>query len=124
MEDLIKTRFDPSTSNLRWLPINTRGDLTTEVAFDPDGRMHQRQRSISDLNDAALSLNQSFANHTDGYMDRTRTMRREAHLTPATIMWLREEKGIDVFNPDHMEGLRRLLNDPEYRYLRTSPGRM
>lgn len=118
---LTKNRFDPSTSNLHWRRVNAHGDLVTEIAFDDDGRVHQRQRSISDLNDAVLDRNREYANFTDGFMPG-RTFRREAHLSPATIMWLREVKGIDVFNPDHMGGLRKLLNDPEYRYLRTSPG--
>lgn len=26
--------------------------------------------------------------------------------------------GVDVLNPDHMHGVRRLLNDPEWRYLK------
>ena len=28
--------------------------------------------------------------------------------------------GVDVHNPDHIEGAKRLLNSNEYRYLRTS----
>jgi len=30
------------------------------------------------------------------------------------------EKGIDVFNKDHAKAVKRLLNDPEYRYLKTT----
>jgi hypothetical protein len=33
--------------------------------------------------------------------------------------WLKRY-GINVFDSDHEEGVRRLLNDPEWRYLRTS----
>jgi hypothetical protein len=34
------------------------------------------------------------------------------------------ELGVDVFNPDHKEAVRRLLNSSEYLYLRTAPGRL
>lgn len=37
--------------------------------------------------------------------------------------WLREY-GIDCFNKDHWPRVRRLLNDPEYRYLTTTTGRI
>ena len=37
--------------------------------------------------------------------------------------WLRE-KGVDIHNKDHWPKVRQLLNDPEYRYLRTGTGRV
>ncbi len=37
--------------------------------------------------------------------------------------WLIED-GIDVFNPQHKERVRRKLNDPDYRYLRTSNNKL
>lgn len=36
----------------------------------------------------------------------------------------RKEEGLDVFNKDHADRVKRKLNDPEYRYLRTSPWRV
>lgn len=35
------------------------------------------------------------------------------------VKW-KHEKGIDVFNPEHRKKLFRLLNDPEYAYLKTT----
>lgn len=37
--------------------------------------------------------------------------------------WLRED-GIDVFNRDHWDAVKRKLNSAEYQYLRTSPTRI
>ena len=37
--------------------------------------------------------------------------------------WLLEE-GLNEFNPAHKERVRAKLNSPEYRYLRTKPGRL
>jgi hypothetical protein len=39
------------------------------------------------------------------------------------LLW-REQKGIDVFKQDHWPAVVKLLNDPDWRYLRTSPGRL
>ena len=37
--------------------------------------------------------------------------------------WLKEE-GVDVYNPDHWSRVKQKLNSPDYRYLRTSEGRV
>ena len=34
--------------------------------------------------------------------------------------WQLEQDGIDVYNPDHWPAVQRKLNDPEWRYLKTS----
>jgi ribonuclease HI len=34
----------------------------------------------------------------------------------------RNEKGIDVLNKDHWPAVKKLLNDPEYKWLKTTSG--
>ncbi len=36
--------------------------------------------------------------------------------------WMRE-KGVNVYDPNHMEKVKKLLMDPEWRYLKTTTGR-
>jgi hypothetical protein len=36
--------------------------------------------------------------------------------------WLKE--GIDIFNKDHWQAVRKKLNDPDWKYLRTATGRV
>lgn len=44
-----------------------------------------------------------------------------AHIPDITIMqWW--QKGIDIFNPDHMPAVKRILRDPSWRKLRTTLG--
>ena len=44
-----------------------------------------------------------------------------AHIPDIIVMkWWQE--GIDVFNRDHIEAVKRKLRDPEYRHLRTTLG--
>lgn len=44
-----------------------------------------------------------------------------AHIPDVVVLKWRSE-GIDVFNKDHTNKIKQKLADPEYRYLRTSPG--
>ena len=57
-------------------------------------------------------------------IDRKSEMRRVASIPLSICEKWRIEKGINVFNKHHWPQVRRLLNDPEYRFLRTAPGRV
>lgn len=47
-----------------------------------------------------------------------------AHIPMIIIEKWKVEEGIDVFNPDHINRVRAKLNSNEYKYLRTSSGRI
>lgn len=49
----------------------------------------------------------------------------KAATIPNTVIerWIRE-KGVNVFNKDHWPAVKRLLNDPEWRHLRTGNFRL
>tara|TARA_R100000008_G_scaffold85216_1_gene74579 strand:- start:295 stop:594 length:300 start_codon:yes stop_codon:yes gene_type:complete len=51
-------------------------------------------------------------------------MRDELRLSariPMTVYYEWKNKfGVDVFNPDHKEGVKKLLNSADYRYLKTT----
>lgn len=72
-----------------------------------------------------LENNQAMASHNDGYSP-SREMRRVASI-PMTLLykWMAEE-GWDPFSqdPDCQRKLAQKLDDPEYHYLRTAPGRV
>ncbi len=38
------------------------------------------------------------------------------------LKW-RKEHGVDIYNPNHTKAIMKLMNDPDYRYLRTATGR-
>jgi hypothetical protein len=72
---------------------------------------------------ALLDRNKAMATHNDGY-NADRTMRRVASIPMHLIyQWLQEE-GWNALDPDHADRLARKLNDPDYAYLRTAPGRL
>lgn len=100
------------------------GVLHEEMTWDPSEEI-MVVRSSQDV-DAILDHNKERENYGisgDGY-NADRSMRYVAEIPLILVeKWLREE-GLNVYRDDHWERLRAKLNDPEYRYLRTSGGRV
>lgn len=69
-----------------------------------------------------LERNRRLQNDDDQGWSASRDLRRAATIPDIIILKWRSEYGIDVFNRDHWPAVKRLLNDPEWRYLRTAPG--
>lgn|GEM_PF-937839 len=71
-----------------------------------------------------LERNKAMANHNDGYSP-SRELRRVAFIPNIVrLKWLNEE-GWDAWRPDlYGERLAAKLNDPDWRFLRTAPGRV
>ena len=70
-----------------------------------------------------LEANKALFNSGDGYSP-SREWRRAASIPLAIVEKWKNELGVDVFNPDHKDGVKRLLNSNEYAFLRTAPGRL
>ena len=45
-----------------------------------------------------------------------------ARIPVGVIAQLHKERGVDVYDPDHWPAVRRILNDPEWEYLRVTRG--
>lgn len=69
-----------------------------------------------------LDANKRAQADGDGYTP-SREMRHIARIPNVVIEKWINELGVNVFNKDHAPAVRRLLNDPDWRFLRTSPGR-
>ena len=70
-----------------------------------------------------LARNKALASHDEGYSP-SRELRRAASIPLVVAEKWRNELGIDVLDPDHWPAVKRLLNDPEWRWLRTAGGRL
>lgn len=72
-----------------------------------------------------LERNKRLANDADYRANGIKESWWHAASIPNAIItkWLREF-GVDVYNRDHWPRVKRLLNDPDYRYLRTGTGRL
>jgi len=102
----------------RWelIDYNPETGLQKWMDYDPD----KDEILISyKQDDAAIQaiLDRNKEAQADPF-DRRSDMWHAAHI-PAVVMfeWLTKH-GVDFYNPDHKDGVKRLLNDPEYRYLR------
>jgi hypothetical protein len=71
-----------------------------------------------------LERNKVLSSLDDRGWSPSREWRRGASIPDIIILKWRREYGIDVFNRNHWPAVKRLLNDPEWRYLRTAPGRL
>jgi hypothetical protein len=71
-----------------------------------------------------LECNKALLNSDDRGWSLSRELRRAAAIPDIIVLKWRNDYGIDVFNRDHWPAVKRLLNDPEWRYLRTAPGRL
>ncbi len=68
-----------------------------------------------------LELNREAANHCDPY-NAARDVRLVARIPLIVIAKWRNELGVDYWNPDHQDKVDRLLDDPDWRWLRTDAG--
>jgi hypothetical protein len=71
-----------------------------------------------------LERNKALQRADDRGWSASRDLRRAATIPDIIVLKWRNDHGIDVFNRDHWPAVKRLLNDPEWRYLRTAPGRL
>jgi hypothetical protein len=73
--------------------------------------------------ESMLDTAKAMANHNDGYSP-SRELRRVAVIPPVIQLKWMNEYGVDPLHPDHNDLLCRLLNDPDYAFLRTAPGQL
>ena len=99
--------------------------------YDPN----TKRTTIENVQDADpfLEFNKSIANmESGGAMGLNMRSKRQIkkgwwHVASVPIgvqyKWLKDY-GVDMHNKDHQPRVKKLLNDPEWAYLRTNPGRV
>jgi hypothetical protein len=70
-----------------------------------------------------LDANAFDRNHSNPYTP-SRDLKHVARIPVEVYMIWLNELGVDVLNPDHADKVRKLLNDSQWAYLRTSGGRV
>jgi len=82
-----------------------------------DGEGNWAQKASQRV-DALLDLNREAANHCNPY-NAARDVRMVARIPLIVIAKWRNELGVDYWNPDHQKKVDALLDDADWRWLRT-----
>lgn len=110
---------------MKFFDLGTNADGSKEeVAFDWDNsRAVFRTRHVAENINAVLDLNKEFSAYSDGYTP-SRELQHVASIPMSVIgQWI-EKYGVDPTARGNEALLSRLLNDPEWMYLRTGRGRV
>lgn len=107
------------------LPVFTSPDGTQwSVKLDQHGNydavVSQTPMSVIE---GMLDVNKAMANHNDGY-NPARDMRRVASIPFAVMYHWQVTEGWDPWDPANADKIAAKLNDPDWAYLRTAPGRL
>lgn len=105
----------------------------TSIYHDYDDLL--KETVIEEIQDVShfLEVNKNTQNHDTGggggLTDYSRQGIKKgwwhvASIPNSVIVKWKKELGVDIFNKDHTKAIKRLLNDPEWRYLRTGTGRV
>lgn len=109
--DLLETEFDPISG------------IKEETWYDEmeDQLVIRREADVElDLNFNKASYN-SFR-HPEF---KNQVFNHVASIPNIVIeQWLKEDPPLNLYNPAHKDRLLKRLNEPEWRYLRTMPGRL
>lgn len=98
---------DSFTGITEWIKPREGPGLRGEIAY--------RQDVEPILNDNKERYNSGI---------RSKEFRHMATIPPIVELLWKTKYGIDIYNPNHREGIKRLLNSNEWSYLRTTPGRI
>lgn len=60
----------------------------------------------------------------DGGHNKASEFKMVARIPLAIVDWWKRQYGIDVFNEDHLPAVEKLLNDPDWRLLKTTSGKL
>lgn len=93
--------YDPLSGAKQWFSYDEDTD-TMRIRYEED---------VS----ATLDYNKSKQAES---FDKRDDVWHAAKIPNTVIMKWKLEHGVELWNPDHKEGVRRLLNSDEYRYLR------
>lgn len=109
--------------NWRHLDRDLHTGLDTWHAYDSlTDETHLKTTPIPGMVENLLDQNKERYNDgTNGYISKEREFKYVAEIpTWVQVLWLQE--GIDIWNKNHWEAVKRKLNSNEWQKLRTSPG--
>ena len=104
MSDWELIDFDPGTGLRKWMNYDEAAD-EIQIAYDQD---KIAEKAIIDSNKSA----QAHA------FDKSSDFWHAAHIPIGVMYEWKVKHGVDAWDPNHKQGVMRLLNSSDYRYLR------
>jgi len=105
----------------RKLYLQTEGGLVEHLVADSSER---GSYAIQYQSDVTANIEENKAQYNDPGRSIDGMGRKVASIPNAIAIEWFVRYGVDVFKKDHLPAVRRLLNDPEWRYLRCAPGKL
>ena len=101
-------------------------DYLTGVSTWHNYDHHTGITTIETTQDCSSFVEENKKRHNSSYQkDGIKQEWMHAATIPIIIqMKWKQELGVDIYNPDHSKKIAALLNDPEYRYLKTGTLRL
>lgn len=94
---------DPITGMTEWFSTPDDGD-TWHIKYEQDAKPF---------------LDANKEQQADGW-DKSSEMWHAARVPLVVLMEWLTKYGVQAWNPDHKDGVKRLLNHPDYRYIRVN----
>lgn len=105
-----------------FLLVDVDGFTGIETWIKRDGDKTIVREVLPDIS-PFLEQNARERAHGDGYSE-SRDVLKAASVHPIVARQIERETGIRLFDPNHKDGVKRLLNDIDWRKLRTGGGRL
>lgn len=103
--------------------FSTDDETGAVEVFHFDDATHQATIQTTMDVEPIIEQNKKMMNQGDSGYSPSREMKRIASIPNEVLMTWQMRYGVDVLKKENVHLLKRLLNDPEWKYLRTAPGR-
>lgn len=96
-----------------------------DVIFHDDGKKFviEHKQDVEPILERNKRERNEFRSYREAEFGAFETAKYASIPAVVIIDW-KERFGIDVFNPDHADAVKKKLNDPEWRHLRTTEGKI
>jgi hypothetical protein len=104
-----------------WIDYDPYTGIWMKYVRGDHGKWHIEY--IQDV-EAQIEFNKTRQNDGSNGYGPSRELQHVAHIPDIISLKWRNDHGIETWNKDHWPKVKRMLNDPDWKYLRTIPGKV
>lgn len=102
------------------LYLDTYDGIVEHLILDESEKRNIVKRS----SDITANIEHNKQEYLSRKQNREGLGEKVASIPLSVVLLWKERYGVDLFDRNHQPAVTRLLNDPEWRHLRTAPGRL